>query len=90
MTASQQVIPACTKGSKFVIGEKIYFYNIGMQHPLIVEMVVKGVVNNDDGLYYTADKSMWIKEEFLFKSRKDAYKHLIEQAEAEMLSPDIK
>lgn len=85
----QTVIPACTKGSKFTMGEKFYCFNIGMQFPLISEHIVNGIIN-DDGLKYTSDKSMWFKEEYLFKSKKDAYKHLIEQAESEMLSPEIK
>lgn len=90
MSASSQVIPACTKGSKFVIGEKFYVFNIGMQNPLIAELIVKGIVNDETGLMYTHDKNMWIKEEYLFKNRKDAYKALISHAEAEMLDQDIK
>ena len=76
----------CNKTSRFTLGDKVYCYNVGMQSPLVVEVTIKGLVNNDDGIYYTADKSLWIKEEFLFKNRKDAYKSLISQAESEMVS----
>ena len=75
-------------GSKFTIGDKVYCFNLNFQHPLVNEFTIKGIINNDDGLYYTADRSIWIKEEYLYKTRKDCYKKLIEQAENEMNSPD--
>jgi len=88
MTAPTPPAPLNTKGGKFSIGDKIYSFNINMQHPLVNEVVVKGIVNNDDGIYYTGDKNLWIKEEFLYKTRKDAYRSLIQQAENEMNQPE--
>lgn len=74
--------------SKYGIGDTLYCFNIGMQNPLVTKIVVLGVVKNDDGLYYSADKSMWIKEEYLYPSRKDSYKAIISQAQNEMESPE--
>lgn len=90
--AASTLIPASTnaKGSKYTLGDKVYLYNIGVQYPLIRDFVVVGIVNNDDGIYYTPDKNMWTKEEFLYKSRKEAYRSLIMQAENEMNSPEVK
>lgn len=73
--------------SKYSIGDKLYCFNVGMQHPLVNEIIVAGVVKNDDGLYYSADKSLWIKEEFLYPTRKDSYNALIQQAQNEMNQP---
>lgn len=78
---------ACSKGSKYVLGDKSYCYNIGMQDPLIREMVIIGIVNHDDGVYYTSDKNLWIREDNIFRTRKEAYNHLIKQAESEMIEP---
>ena len=76
------------KLNKFCIDEKLYCFNIGMQSPLIKEFVVKGIVSNDDGLFYSQDKNAWIKEEYLYKDRKAAYKYMIQQAENEMNQPE--
>jgi hypothetical protein len=61
---------------------------VGMQTHLILEISINGIVKNEDGLYYTCDKNLWYKEENLFKSRKEAYNHLIKQAESEMLEAE--
>lgn len=74
--------------SKFQIGDKLYCFNIGMQHPLVIDFVVKGIVHNDDGMFYSADKSVWVKEDYLYNNRKEAYRALIKQAENEMNSPE--
>jgi len=74
---------------KYEIGEKVYLFNLGMQNPLIAEMIINGIVNNDDGFYYTPDKKVWIKEEFIFKARMEAYRALIQQSENEMNHPDL-
>lgn len=75
-------------GSKFQIGEKAFLYNIGMQFPLISPLQIKGVMEHDDGVYYTEDKFKWIREEYLYKSRSAAYRSLIKQAENEMNTPE--
>ena len=91
MTTLNQAIEPCKilkshSGSKFQLGDKIYCFNIGMQKPLVHELTVKGIVNDqeNDSVLYSDDKSAWIKEEFLFKTKKEAYRHLILQAETEM------
>jgi len=91
MTTLNQTIDPCKMlksplGSKFQLGDKIYCFAIGMQKPLIHELTVNGILNDqeNDAVLYTDDKSAWIREEFLFKTRKEAYRHLIQQAETEM------
>jgi len=91
MTTLNQTIEPCKmlkapSGSKFQLGDKIYCFNIGMQKPLIHELTVNGIMNDQENnsVLYSDDKSAWIKEEFLFKTRKEAYRYLIQQAEAEM------
>lgn len=75
---------------KYGIGDKIFLYNVNMQNPLVTEMVIAGIITNDDGFYYTnIEKSGWVKEDFVFKARMEAYRALIQQAENEMKQPDI-
>lgn len=76
------------KVNKYCIDEKLYSFSMGVQSPLIRNFVVKGIISNDDGLFYTQDKNTWIKEEFFYKTRKDAYRALIQQAENEMNQPE--
>ena len=70
--------------NRFNIGDTAYAYNVGMQFPLIRELTIVGIVENEDGMYYTNDMSLWIKDEFLFDDKDKAYKSLIIQAEKEM------
>lgn len=71
------------QSTKFNIGDIAYCYNIGMQFPLIREIVIKGVVKNDDGVHYTSDIQSWIKEEYVYCNKKIAYENLIVQANNE-------
>ena len=77
-----------SKGSKFGVGDKTYVYNVSMQAPLVMEFEIVGVIKNDEGLFYSHDRNQWVKEEYLFKSRKEAYKSLIAQAENELQQPE--
>lgn len=77
-----------SKVNKYNIGDKAYIVNVNMQSPLVVEFLIVGIITNDEGLFYSADRNAWVKEEFLHISRKEAYRCLISQAEGEMNSPE--
>ncbi len=68
----------------YSINDTVFLYNSGAQDPLISSMVIKGIVNHEDGFYYTSDKSMWIKEEYLSSDVNQAYLKIIKQAQEEM------
>lgn len=76
-----------SKINQYNIGEQVFVYNVGMQSPLVSEFVIAGIISNDEGLFYSHDRSQWIKEDYLYKTRKDAYKSLITRAETEMKQP---
>lgn len=76
--------------NKYQLGEKLYSFNVGGIKPLVANFQVSGIVNKDGSILYTKDMNNWIKEEYLFKSRMEAYTALITEAQAEMLSPDSK
>jgi hypothetical protein len=74
--------------NKFNIDDKAYVYNVSMQSPLVMEFLIVGIISNDEGLFYTHDRQQWVKEEYLYRTRKEAYKSLIAQAENELQQPE--
>ncbi len=76
------------KMNKFSIGDKVYMYCGSMCSPLVTDIVINGIISNEGSILYTTDRSAWIREEYLFKARKEAYNALIQQAENEMQQPE--
>lgn len=70
--------------NKYKFNDIVYVYNLNMQFPLIEEICIKGIIENDGILLYTSDKKRWIKEEGIFKNKIEAYLALLKQAEDEM------
>jgi hypothetical protein len=68
---------------KFNIGDTAYCYNVGMQFPLIKEIVIKGIIKKDNETFYTDDLKLWIKEEYVYCNKKIAYENLVVQANNE-------
>lgn len=74
--------------AKYEVGQKVWCNSQMMSSPLITSFEIKGVIRRDDGLYYSPNLENWTKEEYLYESRKCAYKAYIAQAENEMNQPE--
>lgn len=70
--------------NRYHINQSLYTYNRGGICPLITEFTVVGMMEHDSSILYSNDKQSWIREDYLFMNKEEAYQHLIQQAQDEM------
>lgn len=74
--------------NKYQLGDKLYCFNVAGVKPLIADFIVEGMVSNEGVVLYTKDKTNWVREDYLFRARKEAYTALIAEAQIEMNTPE--
>lgn len=75
--------------TKFNISDNVIAINVNYKLPFVREFVITGIaVRDSDGqreTFYTNDNSNWVPESSLFASKKEAYNHIINQCESELV-----
>lgn len=67
---------------KYKVDEIVYVFNIFK--PLIAEFLINGIIRNEEGVFYTHDGKSWVKEEYLYPAKYNAYVSLIKQSMSEL------
>lgn len=57
-----------------------------MDAPLVNEFIVKGILQNEEGLFYSNDLTVWVKEGFLFETAEAACEELKNRLQNEISS----
>lgn len=62
---------------KYKVDEIVYVFNIFK--PLVAEFLINGIMRNEEGVFYTHDGKSWIREEFFYPDKREAYQALQNQ-----------
>jgi len=54
--------------------------------PLVVEFEIIGIVDKgEEGIYYSCNLNNWVREDYLYQTKYDAYQELLEQVSREFI-----